>query len=278
MVLSDTFVGTDFMKNLDMDAFIKSSMLAKGALAAFESILVEIFNTVFSDEETANNIKNAIITLVTELTKPEFVAAIKGIVDVITSKDFITSMTNAALAIANLTKAIGEGGLLDEVIYLVVACQLLMPAFAAIQLILIIVGLGFGVLSATIAGVAFVVLFVIGIIVNSINEFKKCGDYIQAIIFGIIDTFGALVDAIGGMLNILFGWTGKFNYVQGSFEKQLKYSTYGSNKIADLTTGTSETEKLKAEYTNIIFNKNVSTTEATELLAKIKASKVKSIT
>ncbi len=273
MVLSDTFAGTDFMKNLNMDEFIKNSLLAKGAIAAFQSILVDIFNKVFSNKGTADNIKNAIITLVTELTKPEFIAAVTGIVAAITKPEFVKSLTDAALQIANLTNQLGEAGLLDKIILLIVACQFLMPVFAAAQLALLIIQAGFGAVAATIAGVAFVILFVIGIIVNSFNEFKKSGDYIQSIIYGIIDTFGALVDFFGGMMNILFKWTGQFNYVQGSFEKQMKYKTYGSNDFAELQGTTAETEKLKTEYNNYIFNKNVSTQEAAELIANIKSSR-----
>lgn len=281
MVLSDTFAGTSFMKNLDMNEFIKNSKLAEGALAGLQSIIVDITNKVLTDPETKENIKNAIITLVEELTKPEFIAAVKGIVDAITSKDFITNMTNAALAIANLTKSLGEGGLLDEIIYVIIACQLLMPVFAALQLILLLISSG--VAAATVGAfilIGIVVLFVIGTIMNVINEFGKYGNIFQAIIFGLIDSVGAVADVIGGLLHLIAG----VEYHQGDFTRNFKSmaaQTYGFKYNPEEYDTKSKIEELKnagnTTY-NVTFNKNVTSQQYSEIMSAIKSNQTKSIT
>jgi hypothetical protein len=136
--------------------------------------------------------------------------------------------------------------------------------------------IAFGILIGTIAAVGFVVYLVIGTIVNAIEEFKQSGDIIKSIIFGWLDTFATVVDAIGGILNMLLGWTGKFHYEQGSFLAWSK-GAYNNALYPGSSTQSVTPQSSSGNTTIINYNKSVSTQSAKELeelLKKINATSV----
>lgn len=262
MVISDVFGGTDILNDINLDEFVDNSLKAQGAVGGLSTILVQIANKVFSDPATADKIANALTQVVNKLTEPEFIDAVLGIVDAITNPDFVKSMTDAALRIANLINVLGENGLLDDIISLMVACQFLMPVFAALQLLFI--SLGSTTLLYLIAAI-IVVGSVVMALVAGINEWGKSGNilldvinvvitafiklwetmlYLPTVVFDIINS--VISELTGGLINLTNPFKAFTDTMWGF--KDLLNTTFSGNK-ENYDTGTHS-------YTNITNNYN----------------------
>lgn len=277
LAISDAFGGTNFLENLDMNEFVDASLNAKGALAGLSSILVIIAEKVFSDPANAEKIGNAISDLVLKLTDEKFISAIEKIVDAITSEGFIDSMVSAAQAIADLTSKLGEAGLLDKVLLLILACQVLMPVFALLQILLMAVG-------AVVVGELIValaaVIAVIVIVIAAIQDWGKSGNFLVDVFNVLINTIIKLAEILltiptiifdviragieeltGGLVKLENPFANVVNYLYDL--KDLANETFGNNSSGYAYDSASHTY---VEITNN-YNKNVGTDYVEEVVA-----------
>jgi len=282
LVLSDALGGTNLMEGLNFDKLVEDSLKAQGALAGLSSILVLIADKVFADPDTANKIANAIALVVQKLTSEEFIKAILGIVDAITKEGFIESLTNAAQKIADLVNWLGEKGLLDKVLLLIIACQFLMPVLAAIQLLLLALGSFY---FAGLIAVLIMVGSVIWAISSSMEDFGKSGNILLDVFNVIYSSFVKLwelllyiprsvFDVISSMITELSGGLIKLENPFATFTntlwklKDLANTTFGGgNSDYQYDTGSHQYVQINN------FNKSVGSKDAEEILAVMRDKK-----
>lgn len=282
LVLSDALGGTHLMEGLDFDKLIEDSLKAKGALAGLSSVLVLIANKVFEDPEAANKIANAITLVVNKLTSEEFIKSILGLVDAITNEGFITSLTSAAKAVSDLVNKLGENGLLDKVLLLVVACQFLMPVLAMMQLLLLALGSFY---FAALIAVLIIVGSVIWAISSSMEDFGKSGNILLDVFNVIYSAFVKLwelllyiprsvFDVISSMITELSGGLIKLENPFATFTntlwklKDLANTTFGGgNSDYQYDTGSHQYVQINN------FNKSVGSKDAEEVLAVMRDKK-----
>lgn len=244
--LGKSFTGVDILGSLDIDykTLVDGWKAITGILSLVQSLMVGIISKALTPD-IVKAITSVIAALAAELGKPEVVKALQQLV--LALIDLVKSVIPIIVPLSNLVVLLGESGLLKVILGVILSASILLPLFSliggaftvfssiltfatpVIALLTTVVGYlatalgltGAG-LGAVIAAIGIVVLLVVGTIVNAFAEFQKTGDIVKSIIFGFIDTFGAFVDAMGSLMNMLLGWTGRFNYVEGTATRELK--------------------------------------------------------
>jgi hypothetical protein len=279
MVLSDVFAGTDFLDKINMDEFVDNSLKAQGTLGGLNSILTQMFNKVFSNQETIDKVSSAISLLVEKLTAPEFISALLGIVSAITEKGFIESLTNAAKEIANLINALGKAGLLDKIILLVIACQFLMPLFAGIQLALMILGT---VVFIKVIIVILAVIAVVYFVIKAFEDFGKSGDIVRDVINVVLNSFITLVQFMLLIPSLIFSVisAGISTLTKGvlNLSNPFSNSADGLYALKDMVNAGAGAPGQKYDtathsYTTINFNKPVGQSSQEDVLSALKSYK-----
>ncbi len=237
--MSKALGGVDVLSNLGIDykTFVDGWKSMTSILGIVNTMIEGIVAKALTPD-IVKAITDVLSALSTELGKPEVTKALQEIV--LALVDLAKAVIPLIVPLATIITYLGETGLLKVILAIILAASILLPFLSLVggsftvlsssltilsgifTVILPLLATVSAVTVATFAAIGVVVLLVVGTIVNAFAEFQKTGDIVKSIIFGFIDTFGAFVDAIGGILNTLLGWTGKFNYTAGSATTGLK--------------------------------------------------------
>lgn len=210
----------------------------------------------------------AITTAITEITKKlsdeKFIQAIKDIVTEIAKA--APKLVDMLPYLADVIKKLGEEGLLDKIILIIGACILLMPLFATLQLLLLLIA------SPEIMGALLIGL---GLLIYFLQVWKDAVDRVEQIIKSIQDPLNNLDTIFGLLYDTVSVAIGPLKTVKDIFTNIMDLVS-GKQGIAETGTGLlgSALNNVPGVGTvyNIIFQKSVGNKSAEEVTGAIKSS------
>lgn len=266
-ILSSVF-GSDVMGGMgvSIEDIVQSSIKAKGVLADLNSILVLIAAKVLADPEVMKAITDAIKQVTAKLSDEKFIQSIKDIV--IEVAKAAPKLMDVLPPLADFIKKLGEEGLLDKIILLVGACMLLMPVFASLQLLLLIIASP-EILGALLGGLA-ILIFLFQTAQDLIKKFNTIMEIISDPLGNITDIFYLLWDCMLGIISPLKIFSDFITNLYDLMTGKQDLMKTGSNMV-----GSALTNNPGGAVYNIIFNKPVGNQSVAEVTGAIKGVKAR---